>query len=416
MPAIPIRTWPALLLLGFASGLPYNLVDSTLNAWLREASWSKEDLVWAGYVTLPYMFKVVWAPVVDRLIPPWLGRRRGWLLASQITIIVGLVSMAVFDPIGHPALLLVAATFAAFASATQDLTVNSYTIDAVPAEQLSAGAGLSVWGYRVALAISGGLVMVFAGMWGWQIAYALMALLLIPGIIGTILAPEPTVTQAPTTWEQALFAPLEDFHKRLGLYGLFILLVLVMLYRLTDGLANMLSTAFLLDMKYTTIELGSARTWIGLVGAAIGSAVAAWSCFRIGMLPSLWIFGILQAISNLGFVGIDQGWWSGQSGLISVLLFDMICGAAAGTAFVGWLMGFCTPALSATQYALLTAVMVLGPHLLRPAIAPWVEKTGWSGYFIFTTLAMIPGLLLLIAARTLKRRSSIPEADPPTIN
>jgi PAT family beta-lactamase induction signal transducer AmpG len=186
----------------------------------------------------------------------------------------------------------------------------------------------------------------------------------------------------------------------------------VLLYRLTDGLANMLSTAFLIDMNYNKTELGVARTWIGLVGASLGSGIAAWSCFRLGMLPSLWIFGILQALSNLGFVGIELGWWSGSSGLIGVLLADTICGAAAGTAFVGWLMGFCTPALSATQYALLTAIMVLGPHLLRPVIAPWVEMIGWSGYFSLTTLAMIPGLLLLLAAKKLKRRSTVVEPEP----
>jgi PAT family beta-lactamase induction signal transducer AmpG len=325
---------------------------------------------------------------------------------------LGLAGMAFCDPVVHPAFLLIAASFAAFASATQDLAVNSYTIDAVPAEQLAAGAGLSVWGYRVALAISSGLALIAAQEWGWHVAYAIMAALLIPGIIGTLMAPEPQYTHAPTTWRAAIIEPLQDFNRRLGIKGLVLLLVLVLLYRLTDGLANMLSTAFLIDMNYNKTELGVARTWIGLVGAALGSGIAAWSCFRLGMLPSLWIFGILQALSNLGFVGIELGWWSGSSGLIGVLLADTICGAAAGTAVVGWLMGFCTPALSATQYALLTAIMVLGPHLLRPVIAPWVEMIGWSGYFSLTTLAMIPGLLLLLAAKKLKRRSTVVEPEP----
>jgi PAT family beta-lactamase induction signal transducer AmpG len=406
MPSIPVRTWPALLLLGFASGLPYALVDSTLMAWLAKAGWTKEELVWAGYVSLPYLFKVVWAPVVDRCVLPWFGRRRGWLLATQLAVMVGLGIMSFCDPMHHPGWLLVAATIAAFASATQDLAVNGYTIDAVPAEKLATGAGLSVWGYRAAMVVSGGLALVAADKWGWSAAYLVMAMLLIPGLIGTLIAPEPMHIHAPTTWEVAILEPLNDFNRRLGDTGLLLLLVLVLCYRLTDGLANMMTSPFLIAMKYDLTELGLTRSWVGLIGAALGSGMAAWCCFRLGMMSALWIFGILQALSNLGYVGIEQGWWTGTSGLIGVLLVDTACGAAAGTAFVGWIMGFCSPTFSATQFALLTAVTVLGPHLLRPVIAARIEMVGWSGYFVLTTLVMIPGLLLLLAAKNLPRRSS----------
>ena len=263
-----------------------------------------------------------------------------------------------------------------------------------------------MWGYRAAMVISGGLALVAADQWGWSAAYLVMAMLLIPGLIGTLIAPEPTHIPAPTTWRVAVIEPFNEFTRRLGMQGLLLLLVLVLCYRLTDGLANMLSSAFLVAMKYNLTELGLTRSWVGLIGAALGSGMAAWCCFRLGMMSALWIFGILQALSNLGFVGIEQGWWTGTSGLIGVLLVDTACGAAAGTAFVGWLMGFCSSSFSATQFALLTAVTVLGPHLLRPAIAAWVPTVGWSGYFVFTTLAMIPGLLLLLFAKNLHRRSS----------
>jgi PAT family beta-lactamase induction signal transducer AmpG len=401
-----VRTWPALLLLGFASGLPYALVDSTLMAWLQKAGWTKEELVWAGYVALPYMLKVVWAPVVDRLIPPWLGRRRGWLLGTQLAVAVGLVVMSYCDPVANAGLLLAAATLAAFASATQDLAVNGYTIDAVPADRLASGAALSVWGYRVALLVSGGLALVAADSWGWQMAYLLMAALLLPGMVGTVLAPEPQQLAAPTTWRAAVVEPLADFNRRLGPGGLAMLLGLVLLYRLTDGLAGMLTSPFLVDAGYNLTALGLTRSWVGLAGAAIGAGLAAWSCLRLGMVPCLWIFGLAQAFSNLGYVGIELGWWGGLSGLIGVLLVDTACGAAAGTAFVGWLMGFCTPALSATQYALLTAVTVLGPHLLRPLIAPRIETIGWSGFFLLTIVAALPGLVLLVFASRLRRRTA----------
>ncbi len=404
MPTIPARTWPALLLLGFASGLPYALVDSTLQAWLQRAGWTKAELIWAGYVSLPYFFKVLWAPLVDRLVPPWLGRRRGWLLATQIAVMIALVVMSGCDPRVHAGWLLAAATLAAFASATQDLAVNGYTIDAVPADRLASGAGLSVWGYRAALVISGGLALVAADRWGWQSAYLLMAALLLPGMVGTCLAPEPARLIAPGSWRAAVVEPLADFHRRLGVAGFALLLAMVLLYRLSDGLAAMLSSAFLVAMQYDLTELGLTRSWVGLAGAAIGTLIAAGSCRRFGMVPCLWLFGLAQALSNLGYVGIEQGWWQGRTGLIAVLLVDTACGAAAGTAFVGWLMGFCTPALSATQYALLTAVTVLGPHLLRPLLAPWVETIGWSGFFVGTILASIPGFILLARAGRLPRR------------
>jgi MFS transporter, PAT family, beta-lactamase induction signal transducer AmpG len=403
---MPVRTWPALLLLGFASGLPNALVDSTLMTWLAQAGWSKSQLVWAGYVSLPYAFKVLWAPLVDWVVPPWLGRRRGWLLATQLAVVIGLFGMSWCNPTLHPAWLLAAATLAAIASATQDLVVNGYTIDAVPTQQLATGAGLSVWGYRAAMVMSGGLALVAADAWGWQTAYLVMAALLIPGIIGTFIALEPTPLNAPTTWRAAVVEPMAEFKRRLGFKGFVLLLLMVLLYRLTDGLANTLSSAFLVAMHYNLTELGMTRSWVGLFGAACGTGLAAWCCLRLGMMSALWIFGILQALSNVGYVGIEQGWWTGTSGLIGVLLVDNACGAAAGTAFVGWLMGFCSPASSATQFALLTAVTVLGPHLLRPVIAPWAETVGWSGYFVFTILAMIPGLLLLFAVRKLPRRTA----------
>lgn len=392
---LPARIWPALLLLGFASGLPQPLVDATLATWLRKAGWTPEEIVQFGWVTLPFVLKVLWAPVVDRLVPPLLGRRRGWLLLAQLAIIAGLVVLAFSDPGGARWILVVSALLVAMASATQDLVVNGYTCDALPPERLPAGAGLWVWGYRMAMPISSGLAVVIADHWGWSVAYLIMAAGLVPGVVGTLLAPPPQRDEAPVTWTQALVEPLQDFHRRLGTYGLLLLFAFVMCYRLPDGMANLLIPVFQTEQFASLSNLGLTRTVVGIVGAGLGALIAAAVVARVGVMTSLWLLGAVQALSNLGYVGLHQQWWGGTSALVTVMLVDAACGAAAAAVFVGYLMGFCTARSSATQYALLFAAFGLTPHLLRPLVATLHPHLGYSGFFLLTVAVAIPGLWLL---------------------
>lgn len=392
--ALPRRLWPALALLGFASGLPQPLVDATLSTWLAKAGYSKAELVHVGYVTLPFALKVLWAPLVDRFLPRWLGRRRGWLLACQLALALGIAALACVDPAGGLAPIVLAAAFVALASATQDLVVNGYTCDALPPERLAAGAGLSVWGYRVAWLVSGGVALIVADEHGWRAAYGAMAALLALGALGTWLAPEPAGLTPPATLRAAVVEPLRAWRVTLGVRRLVLLLFFVLLYKLPDGLANLLAVPFQATL-YDLTSLGLWRSGIGLAGAALGVALAAWAAPRLGVLRALFVFGVLQAASNLGYVGLDRGWWSGLSGLIGVNLVENLCGALAASAFVGYLMGFCSSGSAATQYALLSAVTLLGPHLLREPIAGLVLRVGWSGFFALTSLAALPGLLLL---------------------
>jgi PAT family beta-lactamase induction signal transducer AmpG len=393
---LPARLWPALLLLGFSSGLPQPLVDSTLSTWLGKAGYAPADIVLYGYVTLPFALKALWAPLVDRLVPP-LGRRRGWLLGCQLVLLAGIATMARLEPRAQLGWLLCAAALVALASATQDLVVNGYTCDALPPEKLAAGAGLSVWGYRGAWLTSGGLALVAADRWGWSGAYAAMALLLLFGIAGTLLAPEPARVVAPATLRATLLEPLREWRATLGAAGLALLLLFVLLYKLPDGLANLLAVPFLAE-RYDLGALGLWRGAIGLAGAAAGVALAGWSVPRIGMLRALFLFGLLQALSNLGYVALER-WFVGTPALVGVLFVENVCGALAATAFVAYLMSFCTSASAATQYALLSTVTLLGPHLLREPIRALVERVGWRAFFLLTTAAAAPGLALLAALR-----------------
>ncbi len=395
MPTIPARMWPALALLGFACGLPQPLIDATLATWLTKAGWDKADVVLFGWVTLPLTLKVLWAPVVDRLVPPFLGRRRGWLVLMQVVILIGLVVLAFSDPQGPSWILVVSALLVATAAATQDLAANGYTCDALPAERLPVGAGLWVWGYRVAMALSIGGAVWIAGIWGWSTAYLVMAGGMVLGMVGTLLAPPPQRSDPPLSWQEALVEPLRDFHRRLGGAGLVLLLVFVMCYRLPDGMANLLIPVIQTELFSTTTDLGTTRLWVGVVGAALGALLAALSTARLGVMSSLLWLGIIQALSNIGYIGLDQQWWGGSTGLAVVLLVDAICGAAAAAVFVGYLMGFCTARTSATQYALLFAVYALTPHLLRYSVAQAIPTLGYTWFFAVTIIVAIPGLWLL---------------------
>lgn len=392
---LPTRIWPALLLLGFASGLPQPLVDATLATWLRKAGWTPEEIVQFGWVTLPFTLKVLWAPVVDRLVPPLLGRRRGWLLLAQLAIIVGLGVLAFSDPTGARWVLVVSALLVAMASATQDLVVNGYTCDALPPERLPAGAGLWVWGYRMAMPISSGLAVVIADHWGWSAAYLLMAVGLVPGVVGTLLAPPPLRDEAPLTWRQALAEPLHGFYSRLGGAGLALLVAFVMCYRLPDGMAGLFIPVFQTEQFASLTNLGLTRTVVGIAGAGLGALIAVAMVARIGVMPSLWLLGAVQALSNLGYVGLDRQWWGGITALVTVMMADATCGAAAAAVFVGYLMSFCTSRTSATQYALLFAAYGLAPHLLRPWVPAVQLQLGYGGFFLITVAVAIPGLWLL---------------------
>jgi len=392
---VPARVWPALVLLGFASGLPQPLVDSTFSTWLAREGFTPEQLLRVGYVTLPYSLKVLWAPLVDRYVPPFLGRRRGWLVVTQLLAMLGIAWLALADPRGALAPLVVAATLVACASASQDLVVNGYTCDALPAARLGAGAGLSVWGYRAAWLVSGGLALVWADALGFARTYLLLAALLALGLVGSLLAAEPARRAPPATLRETLLAPLAGWRAELGGGGLALLLGFVLLYRLPDQLANLLAVPFqagLYDLK----SLGLARGGLGLVGAGLGVALAAWAMPRLGVRRALWGFALLQALSNLGYVALDRGWLGGLGGLVGVLLLENLCGSLAATAFVAYLMGFCRSAASATQYALLTTITLLGPHLLREPLGTLQKELGWSGFFAFTAACALPLFVLLL--------------------
>lgn len=486
------RSWrlAVVLFLGFASGLPLALTGQAMQAWLTI---EKIDLTTIGFfslVGLPYTFKFLWAPLMDRFEPPFLGRRRGWLVISQLAIAGVLVVLSSISPSTNTETFALIAAFVAFLSASQDIVIDAYRTDILGSSERGAGASLSVLGYRLAMILSGGITFVWADAngnnWSWSKIYLIMAtvmgaaaivsLLFLPSVAKDNVAPKTNakndligflallvavvigyqlttkvaspviesffdITVAnnkkwaelisffvglgitlPLAWFASQKAKFETLNTSLKNYfsmkGAVQILVLIILYKLGDAFAGSLLTPFLIkSIGFTTAEIGVVNKvigmWLTIGGAILGGAIM----IRWGLFRSLFIFGILQMISNLGFWLLavsGQGSWGSFSlpafdfVIVSLkeatdvdwlLLFSIgsenITGGMGTAAFVAFLMALCNQKFSATQYALLSSLSVIGRVFVGPVAGVLTESIGWNQFFVFSTLAAVPGLVML---------------------
>ena len=384
-----------LLALGFASGLPLALTGGTLQAWATVEQVSLQQIGFLTLVGTAYTLKFLWAPLVDRYAPPWLGRRRGWMVLMQVLLALGILAMGWLSPGQNLLPLALIAVFVAFCSATQDIAFDAYRSDVLHKDERGAGAALSVLGYRLAMLVSGGLALILADQWlGWGATYMLMGGLMLLAALASFWAPEPEVpAQTPRSLAQAVIEPFNEFFSRPEAVTV---LVLIVLYKLGDAFAGALSTTFLIRAAgYTATEVGTVNKLLGLaatiVGALAGGALMAW----LGLYRSLLLFGVLQAISNLGFWLISVGphsIWLMAAGVG----IENLCGGMGTAAFVALLMGLCNQQFSATQFALLSALSAVGrTYLAGPLTPPLVQYAGWPTFFLLTVLIALPGLLLL---------------------
>ncbi len=390
---IPRRTIPALLLLGFASGLPSELVAGTLQQWFVDVGLKPGEIGLMGLVGLPFALKFLWAPVLDRFAPPF-GLRRGWMLLSQVLVLLGLVAMAFLDPGRTPSALLIVATLVAVMSATQDIAVNAITCEAVDERRLGAAAGAAVWGYRAAALVSGAAALALAQHCGWKITYLSLAGMMLIGVAGSLLVPEPVRLRPPGTLAAAVVEPLVAFWRDLGPWRLAGLLAFSLLFRLSDQWAGNQSGVFLRELGFDKEAIGWARGVVGLVAAGVGVAAAGWLATRWGLIRCLWLGGILGAASNAVYLLLAGGYWHGPWGLGTAMAIENACGGFLAAVFVGFLMRHCSPGQAATQYAVLTAAWALGKYLTAPA-GYLVASVGWNGFFVASIAVCLPGFVLL---------------------
>jgi len=387
-----------LLILGFASGLPLALTSGTLQAWMTVENIDLKTIGFFSLVGQAYVFKFLWSPVMDRYTPPFLGRRRGWLLATQCLLLLAIAGMGFLEPGSQLRWMAALAVVIAFCSASQDIVFDAWKTDVLSAEERGAGAAISVLGYRLGMLVSGGLALWLADRWlGWQGMYWLMAAFLIPCIIATLLAPEPTdAIPVPKSLEQAVAAPLRDFFGRNNAW---LILLLIVLYKLGDAFAMTLTTTFLIrGVGFDAGDVGVVNKSLGLIATIIGALYGGVLMQRLTLFRALLIFGVLQAVSNAGY------WWLSVTdksiySMAAAVFFENLCGGMGTAAFVALLMTLCNKSFSATQFALLSALSAVGRVYVGPLAGWFVETWGWSTFYLFSVFAGLPGLLLLLVCK-----------------
>ncbi|MDW8468137.1 MAG: MFS transporter [Burkholderiales bacterium] len=387
-----------MLALGFASGLPLALTAGTLQARLAAEGADIVAIGWFALVGQPYTYKFLWAPLMDRYAPPFLGRRRGWLLLTQLALAAAIAFMGTLSPRDSAWLLGATALVVAFLSASQDIVFDALRADSLRPEERGAGAAASVFGYRIAMLVSGAGALILADRWlGWTATYWLMAALMAIGMIATWFAVEPEPSGAPPkSLEEAVAKPFAEFFARPGAAAL---LALVVLYKLGDAFAGNLTTAFLLrGPGFSLTEVGAVNKGLGLAATIAGALAGGALMTGLGLYRALLAFGLLQAVTNLGFV------WLAAAGrdyavMVAVVGLENLAGGMGTAAYVALLMALCDRRFSATQYALLSALAALGRVYVGPAAGYLVDALGWGEFFLFTFAAALPGLALLVSAR-----------------
>ncbi|WJY14045.1 muropeptide MFS transporter AmpG [Pectobacteriaceae bacterium CE90] len=386
-----------LLVLGFASGLPLALTSGTLQAWMTVENIDLKTIGFFSLVGQAYVFKFLWSPLMDRYTPPFAGRRRGWLLLTQLALVVSIAYMGMLTPSSDLWLLATLAIFVAFCSASQDIVFDAYKTDLLPAQERGSGAAISVLGYRLAMLVSGGLALWVADRFlGWHLTYWLMAGLMLLCVIATVFAPEPDNKPAPHNMEQAIVAPLKDFFGRNNAW---LVLILIVLYKLGDAFAASLSTTFLIrGVGFNPGDVGLVNKTLGLFATIVGALYGGLLMQRWSLFRALMIFGILQAVSNAGywFLAITE---RHMLTMASAVFLENICGGMGTAAFVALLMTLCNKSFSATQFALLSAISAIGRVYVGPISGWFVEYYGWGWFYLFSIFISIPGLLLLLLCR-----------------
>ena len=386
---------------GVASGSPLNIGSKLLQGWLSASGVSLELIgVIPQLAALPYGFKVLWAPLLDRWPLGWPDRRRGWMLLLQLALVAVLLVLALVAGLMAPGpgmlqLATVLALVLAAASATQDIVVDAYRTDLLPDSERGQGAAVHNLGYRTGMLLvsSGGFLL--AGSLGWGAAFAGCALLMLAVVPFTLRAPRlPPLEHPPTSLRQAIVGPAGEFLRRTGAGTAPWLLLLVLLYRWPDGLLAALSIAFLKQAGFSDAQIGLLDGGWAIAATMAGTVVGGVLFARLGLNRSLWVFAVIGAAGNLGYAALAR-FGGGLPALMAAVSLENLGNGMVGAGFVALLMSLCNPRFSATQYALLSSIYAFSRTLLALPSGWLAARVGWSEYFVLTALAALPSLALM---------------------
>lgn len=432
----------AMLFLGFSAGLPFLLVFSTLSAWLAVEDVSRTTIGLFSWVGITYSIKIFWAPVVDRLPLPILtrvfGRRRSWMLLAQLGIGAGLFGLAISDPGTALEPIALLALLVAFSSATQDIAVDAWRIEAAPLPLQGAMAAAYQFGYRIALIVAGAGALILADAGGWSTAYLVMCACAGIGVVTTLAIWEPAnyssrsavmletravdFMQRNAHWPQtlrnvlgwligAVVCPFLDFFNRNGIKLALLILAFIGLFRLTDITMGVMANPFYLDMGYTLTQIGAVAKFYGIIMSMLAVLIGGVVVFRYGALPILLVSGVLVIMTNLGFAALAQFDHPGISGLILVISADNFSAGLAGTAFIAYLSGLTNTAYTATQYALFSSLFTLPGKIMAGGSGWVVDHFGYTPFFLYTSALGLPALALLLLLMRHLPSSSEPDKE-----
>jgi PAT family beta-lactamase induction signal transducer AmpG len=419
------------LLLGFSAGLPFSLAGQTLQAWMTESGVDIKTIGLFAFVGTPYWTKVFWSPLVDALDIPmltrWLGRRRAWLILTQLMLMAAIVLLASCDPSQAPLVVAAAALLVTTASATQDIVIDAFRVESLAESEQAAGMASYVAAYRIAALVSGaGALLLVSGFVSWgfgqqpaySATYVVMAVLVAVGMLATVLAVEPESSRLADAEHaspghetpgrriiEVAIASLKDFLSRNAAVAI---LLFVVLFKLADALATAMNTTFALKIGFSRVELAAILKGVGFAAALLGGFAGGFVARSFSLSKSLWIGGILQTVAILAFswqavVGRDPAW------LTFAITAEQFTAGLGTVTFVAYLSALCgNPLHTATQYALLTALTALGRTVFAAGSGYLAEATGWFGYFLLCTASAIPSFVLLAY---LQRRGHFDELE-----
>ena len=383
------------LVMGFVSGVPLLLTITLLQAWLTDAGIAKSTIGLFALVGLPYSLKFLWAPIFDRYIINSLGRRRGWLVVIQVILIISIIGLGMTNPSLSAFNVAVLALLVTFFSASQDIIIDAYRRESLLDEEQTLGASAYVLGYRIGALAAGAGGLILADYISYQLVYIFMAAVMFIGVFATMIADEPLQEEEPKSLRDAIINPFTEFFNRKGYNSAILILMFILLYKVGDTMAHSLSTNFYLDIGFTKSQIGTVVKIFGLVATLIGAFLGGLISLRIGLYKSLIIFGLFQAVATLGFAVLAaMGNYIGL--LMIVISLENLAAGMGYTAYLAFIANMTNKEFTATQFALMTALMSIPRTFFSGSSGYLVELMDWEIYFIFCSLIAIPALIILM--------------------
>ena len=393
--------------MGFSCGLPLLLTITVLQAWMKEEGVDLTVIGMMALVGFPYTVKFLWAPFFDRYIPRFLGRRRGWLIMAQITLMTAIAALGLTNPGFNPWMMAFAAFLVTFFSASQDIIVDAYRREDLSDKELGLGSSLYVNGYRTGMLLASGGGLILSDYMPFSTVYLIMALCMLPGIATTLLTPEPAMTGAPTTFREAVTGPLIDYFTR---ENAILMLAFILLYKIGDTMAGAITTPFYLDIGFSKTEIGAIVKLFGFWATIGGALLGGVLMLQLGINRALWVFGILQGVSTAGFAVLARIGYS-LPALSGVIAFENLTAGMGTAAYVAFMASITNKKFTATQYALLSSLMGV-PRVVASAPTGFLAKFfGWENFFIACVLIAIPGILLLLKFAPWSSQTKTQRAD-----